>query len=440
MKIILYATYPTLSTGYARIANRIGNYLANIPGVDITHVGFEKYEGVTISDRFVDPRIRLIDVASRIDPAVDRFGTTLIKDVVEKEVRPDLVLIYNDAVVTSQMLNNFMTKDRPFKIVSYLDLVYEWECLEFLRHIDRWSDRIFVFSRFWKRHLIDDLKFDARKIGVFEHGFDADIFRPMDRAEARRALGLPPQNGYLVLNTNRNSYRKGLDVTIGGFLRFWKAAGRPDDVHLVLNCRLDVTDGFDIPNLVKIECLKLGLDECRVLDHHVLTLGDRSGLLTEAALNALYNACDVGLNTCVGEGFGLCNLEGAGLGIPQIVSDVGGLHDIFEGIRECRLLPARRAMYLARGIDSHGGEIRVCEPEAVAAALLDVYYASAAAPSSPPSSPSAPSSTSAPSSALADRIARRYHWPTLLGDFAREIVAPNIRASPNDRSNRAVRK
>jgi glycosyltransferase involved in cell wall biosynthesis len=273
----------------------------------------------------------------------------------------------------------------------------------------------------------------------------------MDRAEARRALGLPPQNGYLVLNTNRNSYRKGLDVTIGGFLRFWKAAGRPDDVHLVLNCRLDVTDGFDIPNLVKIECLKLGLDERRVLDHHVLTLGDRSGLLTEAALNALYNACDVGLNTCVGEGFGLCNLEGAGLGIPQIVSDVGGLHDIFEGIRECRLLPARRAMYLARGIDSHGGEIRVCEPEAAAAALLDVYYASSAAapssapsapsaplspsaPSSPPSSPSAPSSAPSSTSALADRIARRYHWPTLLGDFAREIIAPNIRASPNDRS------
>jgi glycosyltransferase involved in cell wall biosynthesis len=405
MKILLIATYPTLSTGYARVANRLGNYLAGLPGVEVWHFGFENYAGVTIADRFVDPRIRLIDVASRVEPATDRFGTTLIKDVVETEVRPDKIIVYNDVVVTCQFLNNFMAADRPFEVVSYLDLVYEYETVEFVKHIDRWSDRVFVFSECWRRHLVGDFGFEPAKVGVFEHGFDSDVFRPMDKTEARRALGLPEAD-YLVLNTNRNSYRKGLDITIGGFLRFWKALACPDAVKLVLNCRLDVTDGYDVPNLVRVECMKLGLDEDRVLNHQILTTGDRAGLLTEEKHNALYNAADVGLNTCVGEGFGLCNLEGAGLGVPQIVSDVGGLRDIFGGGSfGCALVPARPFMYLARGIDSHGGEIRVCDPGDVAVALLTTYGAKK-------------------SEALRARILERYHWPTLLREFSDALLGP----------------
>jgi len=409
MKILLIATYPTLSTGYARIASKLGNYLAGLPGVEVWHFGFENYAGVTIADRFVDPRIRLIDVASRVDPAVDRFGTTLIKDVVETEVRPDKIVVYNDVVVTCQFLNHFMAEDRPFEVVSYLDLVYEWETVEFIKHIDRWSDRVFVFSECWRRHLVGDFGFEPAKVGVFEHGFDSDVFGPVDRGTARRALGLPEAD-FLVLNTNRNSYRKGLDITIGGFLRFWKALACPDAVKLVLNCRLDVTDGYDVPNLVRVECMKLGgLDEARVLNRQILTTGDRAGLLTEEKHNALYNAADVGLNTCVGEGFGLCNLEGAGLGVPQIVSDVGGLRDIFTGSFGCALVPARPFMYLARGIDSHGGEIRVCDPGDVAAALLTMFSSE---------------NRGKRNEALRARILERYHWPTLLREFSDALLGP----------------
>ena len=377
-KILLIATYPTLSTGYARIANTLGNYLASLhPDVELWHFGFENYPGVTVADRFVDPRICIIDVASRIDPAKDRFGTTLIKDVVEKEVKPDVVLVYNDVVVTCQFLNYFMDAKRPFKVVSYLDLVYPWETAEFLHHIDRWSDRVFVFSDIWRRHLVDDFKFDPEKIGVFKHGFDADTFTPMDTSEARRRLNLDPAD-YIVLNTNRNSYRKGLDVTIFGFLRFWKSIGCPRHVKLFLNCRMDVTDGYDVPNLIRIECMRLGVSSYDdISQNQILTMGNNAaGVLDEATHRALHNAADVGLNTCVGEGFGLCALEGAGLGIPQIATDTGGLHDIFADLPAaygCRAVKPRATMYLARGIDSHGGEIAMTDPDDFASALREVY-------------------------------------------------------------------
>lgn len=374
-RILLIATYPTLSTGYARIANKLGNYLASLPDVKVWHFGFEHYPRATITDRFVDPRIHIIDVAGRIGPE-DRFGTTLIKDVVDNEVRPDVVLVYNDVVVTCHFLNYFMTETRPFKIITYLDLVYPWEKPEFLQHIDRWSDRIFTFSDIWRNHLVDDLKFKPEKVGVFRHGFDNDVFKPMDASESKRRLQLDTSD-YIILNTNRNSYRKGLDVTIFGFLRFWKSIECPSHVKLFLNCRMDVTDGYDIPNLIRVECMRLGLSYDAVSQNQILTIGNKAGgLLDEATHRALQNASNIGLNTCVGEGFGLCALEGAGLGIPQIVTDTGGLHDIFADLPTsygCRVVKPRATMHLAQGIDSNCGEIAISDPDDFASALREVY-------------------------------------------------------------------
>ena len=44
----------------------------------------------------------------------------------------------------------------------------------------------------------------------------------------------------------------------------------------------------------------------------------------------MYNVGDIGINTCDGEGFGLCNFEQAGVGVPQIVPKVGGFLDFMQ--------------------------------------------------------------------------------------------------------------
>jgi glycosyltransferase involved in cell wall biosynthesis len=46
-------------------------------------------------------------------------------------------------------------------------------------------------------------------------------------------------------------------------------------------------------------------------------------------LNMIYNACDVGLNTSMGEGWGLCSWEHAATGKPQIVPDHSVLPEIW---------------------------------------------------------------------------------------------------------------
>ena len=82
--------------------------------------------------------------------------------------------------------------------------------------------------------------------------------------------------------------------------------------------------------------------------------------------------CDVGVNTCIGEGFGLCNLEHGGIGKPQVVSRVGALNDIFtEDI--ATLIEPQAKLYIHDAIDVHGGYIHICSPVDFSDAL-DKYY------------------------------------------------------------------
>jgi glycosyltransferase involved in cell wall biosynthesis len=48
-------------------------------------------------------------------------------------------------------------------------------------------------------------------------------------------------------------------------------------------------------------------------------LSTENAILTNEQLNLLYNACDVGINTCMGEGWGLVNFEHAATKAPQIL-------------------------------------------------------------------------------------------------------------------------
>jgi glycosyltransferase involved in cell wall biosynthesis len=71
--------------------------------------------------------------------------------------------------------------------------------------------------------------------------------------------------------------------------------------------------------------------ELGISDRLIMTT-DKEGLpnLHLSDLNLLYNACDVGINTGLGEGFGLPNAEHAATGALQIVPDHSALTDLYK--------------------------------------------------------------------------------------------------------------
>jgi D-inositol-3-phosphate glycosyltransferase len=84
-------------------------------------------------------------------------------------------------------------------------------------------------------------------------------------------------------------------------------------------------------------------------------------------LNRIYNATDVGINSGLGEGFGLPNIEHAVTGAPQVVADHSALHELYY---DCGVLIGISERWLLPDIMTVGGLIR---PEDMALGLDAVY-------------------------------------------------------------------
>jgi len=64
---------------------------------------------------------------------------------------------------------------------------------------------------------------------------------------------------------------------------------------------------------------------------------------------------DVGITAAEGEGFGLCQFEAMGVGIPQVVPWIGGFRDFCEHGKNCQTVKPKYRSYLALGQSSVGG-------------------------------------------------------------------------------------
>lgn len=155
-----------------------------------------------------------------------------------------------------------------------------------------------------------DPNFHAPRLAVAGHGFDKNLFYPLpapnERERRRRAkrafFGDRPDlaDATIVLNANRVDSRKRLDLTLEGFALFAKAQPK---------ARLCLHTGprpFGLDDTIRRLISAAGLGD------RVLLSPERSDeLLSDARMNLLYNACEIGLSTSMGEGWGLAAFEHA---------------------------------------------------------------------------------------------------------------------------------
>jgi glycosyltransferase involved in cell wall biosynthesis len=166
-----------------------------------------------------------------------------------------------------------------------------------------------------------------KPIAVIPHGVTPGQFYPQDRNECRRKLGLK-EDLIIVFNGNRNQFRKRQDITIKAFAKF--AVNKPE-AQLYLHMGLK-DQGWDLMGVFAREMSRVGLDPNGRIIMTTQTEGPPN--VSVEMLNTIYNACDVGVNTCKGEGWGLVNFEHAACAVPQIVPDHTSCKEIFEGYGE----------------------------------------------------------------------------------------------------------
>ena len=349
MAKILFAGDVGVETGFGRVAQHIIPALAKEHEVSALCV-----------NRHGDPNE--MQQHCRMYPAMahgsDPFGAHRIGELVQV-IKPDLVFIINDIWVAISLIEAI----QPFKgSIGFKTFVYTpidsyGLFSELLPAIENW-DKLATYTEFAKKEI--ELIGYKKPIDVIGHGTDFSKFFPLDQRECREGLGVP-QDTFIVFNGNRNQPRKRIDLTIKGFIKF--AKDKPD-ARLWLN--MGAKDmGWDLAPLFRRVARDEGYDPTSKL---ILTSPSFSthNCLSVEQLNKVYNAVDIGVNTCIGEGWGLVNTEHAATGVAQLVPDHTSLKEIFGGI-------PRIACHGSETDRNYGLERPLPEPESMAE-LLTGYY------------------------------------------------------------------
>jgi D-inositol-3-phosphate glycosyltransferase len=270
----------------------------------------------------------------------DRFGLERIAPLVA-ELAPDAVFVFNSFLNLPRYgdLPARLGKRRPVLVAQCPVLGEAADPRLVGRHAC--FDCVVVLSEAVRRHFAQGFE-ACRRTGwidraptleVIPHGLDAGVFHPLTDKRAARAaipaLADLTDDGFVVLNANRNEPRKRIDLTLEGFARF--AHGKPDNVRLYLHMG-ETASGRGLADRIQA----LGIAQ-RV----VLACGETGGhpRLSDSELNRLYNACDIGLNTASSEGWGMVSFEHAATGAAQIVPGAWVCGEIWGDSAE-RLAPA----------------------------------------------------------------------------------------------------
>jgi len=327
MRLLIIGTHPEHTTGYSRIMHgMIKTLLEKVVDLHVTVFGIQHYFKTTEATRKLDhPRLNIYDVVENSDDDFG-YGTSILKNFVNIN-QPDAIMIYNDSYVTTQYCKIIEQCNRPPPVFAYLDQIYEYQNPDYVELINKYMKHVICFSREWE--------LNAKKWGitsptsVMRHPVTVPMIKP-SKIEARRAIHLP-QDTFIFLNLNRNQERKRPDLTVMGYVRFLAKNPTANALLFMANVR---DDTFDLAKIFDAECIQQGIERDR---EKYLKLNSEP--MTDAQIHNIYAACDAGVNTCQGEGFGLCQYEHALYGKPQIVSAIGGLKDGFDSANSIQLHP-----------------------------------------------------------------------------------------------------
>jgi glycosyltransferase involved in cell wall biosynthesis len=176
---------------------------------------------------------------------------------------------------------------------------------------------------------------------VIPHGVDTSKFFQIEekRSDYKNKFFAPyvekagdMSDSFVVLNVNRNQPRKRLDITMKGFAKF--AQNKPKNVKLYMHCGI-------VDSAINVDTLS---NRYGIADRLIVSSVKRGvQRVPDSRLNEIYNVGDVGINTSMGEGWGLCNTEHAATGAAQLVPSHSACRELFMG---CGMLMSTHGDYM----------------------------------------------------------------------------------------------
>ncbi len=330
---LLLVGHHIAGSGFGRVVQHIRK--AALPHFDVHQLGLGYRGQATITDGYHLYPEKLPNEDSGQYHS-KRIGRLL------NELQPHLFLVIHDFLYIRFILESLRYVQHPMKTCVYLALdgkiVKTRKMISPLKKVD--SVVLYTnFARQQVRNLITDFPSLLKTKVHFEqipHGVETDLFYPIGgiksikdqqegRIRAKKQL-FPsleePEKTFLVFNGNRLDPRKRLDTTIKAFAQFAKGKSK----HIKLYLHTPFSRG-------KIEDFIIQMAKKEGIEDRLLKLAPAysQGVLENKTLNLLYNAADLGINTCEGEGWGLVSCEHAATGAPQVLPAHTSFPEIWTG-------------------------------------------------------------------------------------------------------------
>ena len=256
-------------------------------------------------------------------------------------LKPDLVFMINDPWIIKDYIK--LAKERNIPAVAYVPVDSPNIKKDFSISLNDLACTV-GYTQF----AIDELQKSgfAGKSTIIPHGVDITLFRPMSKQEAREKLGLG-QDWYIVGNLSRNQPRKRLDLMLQYFSEWWNRIGKPRHVRLYWHGALQDL-GYDVLQLAQY----FGVEDQLIITSPKITAAQG---IPKDLLPYIYNSFDVQINTALGEGYSLPQLEGSACRVPQIVPNWSGLGEWMEGA--ANLVECTSICVNTGGINTIGGVV-----------------------------------------------------------------------------------
>jgi glycosyltransferase involved in cell wall biosynthesis len=402
-RVAIFGTHPKQFNGYSKVVYELCKAMVAGHGGEVKmHVfGFQNFHNHPGHRNDVPIEVDMYDAHLNENPKQQGFGVPLVKAYVER-VRPDVCVVFNDLMVLTSVLNELKdaANRADFRVVAYIDQVYLCQRRDFVEFVNLHADAAMAFTPEWRDCIVGQgLRLPCH---VLVHGINAKTYFPVPRRLVRRFYSIA-EDDFLVLNLNRNQPRKRWDTCLQAFA---EVVARRPAANIKLVIATELKGAWDLIEILQRELKKRGVDP--VVAAGRVVIPGHPQMLTDQETNVLSNIADIGINTCDGEGFGLCNFEQAAVGIPQIVPRIGGFVHFFDDSCALMVDPVT-SIYVDTTRDGVGGEAQISRAADFADAILKYY--------------DDPALRGRHGRAARARITEGFPWSRIADDFARVVEA-----------------
>ncbi|MDQ3287357.1 MAG: hypothetical protein M3Q42_03680 [Pseudomonadota bacterium] len=184
------------------------------------------------------------------------------------------------------------------------------------------ADAIVAYTAVGAQALVAALDIEGNNaaVSVIPHAIDPfQQESPTCKTQSRARLlntSLYDPDGTWILNANRNDQRKRPELTLRAFA---ECGTKPGEALLVLHCTPH-RPGLD---------LRIERDYYGLRKQVILTSEMKPGSWSDQDIGLLYKSCEIGVNSALGEGWGLVAFEHALCGGAQIMPRHAGLAEIW---------------------------------------------------------------------------------------------------------------